>query len=61
MLNSFAKTGERRKSDAGYRDSMRSMQGKISFYGKGTGNFLSEKYDAAAEMSEMPLKKGGNR
>jgi hypothetical protein len=35
------------------------MQGNFCFYRKGTGKFLSAKYDVAAEMSEMPLKKSG--
>jgi hypothetical protein len=35
------------------------MQGKFSFYGKGTGNFLPTQHDVAAAMLEMPLKKSG--
>jgi hypothetical protein len=49
----------RRKSDAGCRNSMCAMQENFCFYRKGTRKFLSEKYDVAAEVSEMPLKKSG--
>jgi hypothetical protein len=36
------------------------MQRQFRFHGKGTAAFLSEKYDAAAALSEMPLEKGGD-
>jgi hypothetical protein len=38
---------------------MCAVQGKFSFYRKGTGTILPAKYAAAAEVFEMPFKKSG--
>jgi hypothetical protein len=34
------------------------MQRNFSVFGKGTGEFLSPQFDAAATLPKMPLQKG---